>query len=148
MEKPFVLVADDNEATCTLMTALLRAEYEVDIATDGGEAIEKLKHRSYAAILLDLRMPVIDGYGVLDHLRTERPDLLQHVLIVTAALSAPELKRLDGYAVCGVIPKPFEVDSLFTAVRQCAGDHLSQFTRGPLISGGMLLLIAEVLRRV
>lgn len=148
MEKPFVLVADDNEATCTLITALLRAEFTVDIATDGGEAIEKLKRRAYAAILLDLRMPVLDGYGVLDHLRDERPDLLQHVLIVTAALTPREMERLKPYAVCGVIAKPFEVDSLFNAVRQCAGDSSSQFTRGPLISGGMLILIAEMLRRV
>src|SRR6476659_559018 len=53
VEKPHVLLADDNEATCTLLTALLQREFEVAIATDGNEAIERLRTRRYAALLLD-----------------------------------------------------------------------------------------------
>jgi putative two-component system response regulator len=147
LEKPFVLLVDDNEATCTLITALLRSDFVVDLASDGGEAIEKLKCRQYAVILLDLLMPVVDGYGVLDYLRAEHPALLGRVLVVTAALGAREMQRVSTYNVCGVVAKPFEVDALFHAVRQCAGDTDTPM-RGPLISGGMLLLLAEVLKRV
>lgn len=147
MEKPFVLLADDNEATCTLITALLRSDFVVEVVTDGGAAIEKLKCRQYAVILLDLLMPVVDGYAVLEYLRAERPDLLARVLVVTAALGAREMQRVSGYNVCGVVAKPFEVDALFYAVRQCAGETDTP-VRGPLISGGMLILIAEVLKRV
>ena len=148
MEKPFVLLADDNEATSTLITALLQSDFVVEVASDGNEAIEKLKHRRYAVILLDLLMPVFDGYAVLEFLRTERPELLSRVLVVTAALGAREMQRLSSYKVCGVIAKPFEVDTLFNAVRECAGESEEPPIRGPLISGGMLLLLAEVLRRV
>jgi len=147
VEKPRVLLADDNEATCTLIRALLQREFDVEVAIDGSEAIEKLKSREYAAILLDLLMPVVDGYGVLDYLRAERPELLQRVLIVTAALSAREMQRVRGYDVCGVIGKPFEVEHLFSAVQQCAADRGQQSMKGPLVTSGMILLLAEMIVR-
>ena len=149
MEKPFVLLADDNDATCTLITALLQADFVVDVASDGGEAIEKLKSRQYAVILLDLLMPVIDGYAVLDFLKEQRPDLLRRVIIVTASISSRYVQRVKEYDVFGVIPKPFEVDVLHTAVHQAAG-HAGDAPpiRGPLLSSGMILLLGELLKRV
>jgi two-component system sensor histidine kinase/response regulator len=146
VDKPFVLLADDNEATCTLIQALLQSEFAVDIASDGHEAIEKLKSRQYAAILLDLLMPIVDGYAVLDHLSAEQPDLLRRVIVVTASLSTREMQRLRSYAVRAVVPKPFEVEVLQNTVRQCAGLGGEPFLRTPLISGGMLLLLADLLR--
>ena len=146
MEKPFVLLADDNEATCTLIQALLQNEFVVDIASDGHEAIEKMKSRQYAAILLDLLMPGVDGYAVLDHLVAERPDLLRRVLVVTASLATREMQRLRAYTVCGVLAKPFELDALQNAVRQCAGTGGEPFLGTPLFSGSMLLLLADLLR--
>lgn len=148
VEKPLVLLADDNEATCTLITALLHRDFEVDVASDGHEAIEKLKRRQYAAILLDLLMPIVDGYGVLDHLQRNNPDMLSRVIVVTASVSPRQMSRVQGYATFGVIAKPFEVDAFQAAVRQCAGLEPHPGTRGPLLSGGMLLLIADLLRRV
>jgi two-component system, response regulator, stage 0 sporulation protein A len=87
VEKPSVLLADDNEATCTLIRALLQSEFSIDIVGDGAEAIRRLRGRHYSAILLDLRMPLVDGYGVLDHLTSERPELLPRVVVVTAAIT-------------------------------------------------------------
>jgi CheY-like chemotaxis protein len=148
LDKPFVLLADDNEATCTLITALLQNDFIVDVARDGREALERLKTRQYSAILLDLLMPVVDGYAVLDFLRAERPDLLQRVLVVTASLGAREMQRLSDYPVRQIIAKPFEVDELLNAVRECAGLTGPPNLRGSLMSGGMFLLLAEVLKRV
>ena len=148
VEKPFVLLADDNNATVTLITALLQADFVVDVATDGSEAIEKLKSRQYAAILLDLLMPLVDGYAVLDFLKENRPDLLRRVLVVTASLSSREMQRVKQYDVFGVIAKPFEVDALQSAVRHAAGEGDGPLLRGPLISSGMILLLGELLKRV
>ena len=148
MDKPFVLLADDNEATCTLIMALLQADFVVHVASDGGEAIERLKTTQYSAILVDLLMPVVDGYAVLDFLSAERPDLLPQVIVVTAALGAREMQRVNGYDVCRVIPKPFEVDALYNAVRECAGMTGLPHFGGSILSGGVLLLLAEVLKRV
>jgi CheY-like chemotaxis protein len=148
VEKPFVLLVDDNEATCTLITALLQADFVVDVANDGGEAIEKLKNRQYAAILLDLLMPLVDGYAVLDHLTEHRPDLLRRVIVVTASLSSRQIQRVRQYDIFGLIAKPFEVDALQAAVHQAAGDKEGSLIRGPLLSSGVILLLGELLKRV
>ena len=148
MEKPLVLIADDNEATCTLITALLRSEFHVEIAHDGGEAIQKLKSRQYAAVLLDLLMPVTDGYAVLDFLRAERPELFSRVLVLTASIGTRQMERVAEYPIRRVIAKPFEVDALVNAVRECAGTAGPGFFRGPgVLSSGVLWLLAEVVSR-
>lgn len=147
MEKPFVLIVDDNEATCTLVTAVLQSEFAVETAGDGAEAIEKLKSRQYAAVLLDLLMPVADGYAVLDFLSAERPEFLSRVMILTASLGVRQMERLRAYPVRRVISKPFEVDALFNAVRDCAGTAGPGSLRGQLLSSGMLFLLAEVVLR-
>ncbi|HEX2834877.1 MAG TPA: response regulator [Thermoanaerobaculia bacterium] len=149
VEKPLVLLADDNEATCTLITALLQNEFSVEIASNGNEAIEKLKARKFAAVLLDLLMPIADGYAVLDFLSSERPDVLPRVLVVTASLSAAQMQRVRTYRIKGVVAKPFEVDALYGAVRDCANQDSSHSMRGPLLASGMILMLAaELVKRV
>lgn len=146
-EKLYVLLVDDNEATCTLVTALLQREFVVETAGDGVEAIERLRTRSYAAIILDLRMPVMDGFGVLEYLRANKPEVLRSVLILTAALSEREISRVRQYDVCGIVAKPFDVDTLLAAVKQCAGDDSGLPFGRFFLSNGMILLLAEVLRQ-
>lgn len=147
-EKPAILLVDDNEATRTLMIALLQREFHIEIATDGGEAIEKLRTNQYASILLDLRMPQQDGFGVLDFLRANSPDRLKTVLVVTALLTRNEIDRAKAFGICGIITKPFDVEDLVGAVRHCVGE-----TDGGKLgnvfctSTPMILLIADLLRQ-
>jgi CheY-like chemotaxis protein len=145
MSKPFVLIVDDNDATCTLVSAILHRDFLVDVAGDGAEAVEKLKTKDYSAILLDIRMPVLDGYGVLEFITANRPELLPNTLVVTAALSPRELERVHAFNVCGVIAKPFEVETLLSAVRQCTGTEAT-FGGVRFFSSGVILLLAEVVR--
>ncbi|HEV2720671.1 MAG TPA: response regulator [Thermoanaerobaculia bacterium] len=143
IEKPYILLVDDNEATCALMTALLQREFAIEIAGDGYAAIEQLKTRKYDAILLDLRMPQLDGFGVLDYLKEHSPETLKHVVIVSAALHDREVERLRNYDVFGVIRKPFEVELLLDAVKTCAGTTGGGF--GKMLP--MILLVADLLRQ-
>lgn len=145
-EKPFVLLVDDNEATCTLVTAILQRDFVVEIATDGREAVDKLRTGNYGAVLLDLRMPQLDGFGVLDFVKANRPDLLPRVLVLTAALSKPEMDRVKEFAICGVISKPFDVEALLAAVKTCVGTGGSAL--GTVFSSSVLLLLADLLRQV
>jgi CheY-like chemotaxis protein len=147
-EKPLVLLVDDNEATCTLVTALLQREFAVESALDGQEALDRLRTKRYAAILLDLRMPQPDGYAILDFLATNRPEAMKNVIVVSAALSPREMERLRHYDVCGIIPKPFEIEGLLQAVKDCTNvNDTPVMGPGNLISGSMILLLSEWLLR-
>jgi len=148
VERPAVLVVDDNEATCTLITAILQHDFRVEIATDGMDAIEKIKTTHYAAILLDLRMPHYDGFSVLEFLKANRANVLRTVLVVTAVILSRETDRAKSYGICGVITKPFEVDTLLEAVKRCAGDVDNGIrATGVFAAAPTLLLIADLLSR-
>jgi CheY-like chemotaxis protein len=144
MSKPIVLIVDDNDATCTLVSAILHRDFLIDVANDGSEAVEKMKTKDYAAIVLDIRMPQLDGYGVLQFLADDRPALLRSTLVLTASLTPRELDRVRAFPICGIIAKPFEVETLLAAVRQCAGLDGSFGVR--FFSSGVILLLAEVIR--
>jgi CheY-like chemotaxis protein len=146
-DKPSVLLVEDNEATCTLITALLQRDFQIEVAADGLEAVEKLRTNQYAAVLLDLRMPQHDGFEVLDFLQANNPQMLPHVLVVTAMLSKREIDRARSYAICGIVTKPFDVDTLLAAVRQCAGATDDRGKLGGVFCTPMILLIADLLRQ-
>lgn len=147
-ERPAVLLVDDNEATSTLVTAILQRDFRTEIAGDGMEAIERLRTNQYAAILLDLRMPQYDGFTVLEFLKTNQPKVLPTVLVVTALLGKRETERARSYGICDIIAKPFEVETLLEAVRRCVGQPLDGGTLGRsfFCSSPVILLIADLLK--
>jgi DNA-binding response OmpR family regulator len=106
-----VLVVDDEPAIRALVAKIVeRAGHPVDTARDGAEAIEKLDQTDYAVIVLDLMMPNIDGYGLIQHLR-ERKGAKPAVIVVSAGDSAA-LRQLDGAMVHSILRKPFDIDVL------------------------------------
>ncbi|HEY8133867.1 MAG TPA: response regulator [Thermoanaerobaculia bacterium] len=147
-EKPSALLVDDNEATCTLITALLQRDFVVETASNGLEAIEKLRTNQYVVVLLDLRMPQYDGFSVLDFLKANNPEMLKSVLVVTAMLKTHEIERANSYGICGIITKPFDVDVLLGEVKKCVGD-MDRGTLGNVFctSTPMILFIADLLRQ-
>jgi len=147
MDKPYVLIIDDNEATCTLIAAVLRHDFAVESVGDATDAIEKLRTNTYSVILLDLRMPNVDGFAVLDHLKATKPDMLARVLVVTALLRAEEMERARAYGICGIVSKPFEIEPLLEAVKQCAGIDGGRLTNVFCSSTPMILLLADLLRQ-
>ena len=114
-----VLVADDDQSIRQLLGTIMRREgLPADLASDGMEAVELLKQREYSVILLDLMMPRLDGFGVIEHLRTNRP---QHkpVILVISAYADQKYKDVDSEIVAGVLRKPFEVADLGNLVTLC-----------------------------
>ena len=146
VEKPFVLLIDDNEETCALITAVLRRDFAVEVAADGHDAIERLRTKRYDVIMLDLRMPQPDGFAVLEFLQQHDKRRLRSVLVVTAALTAPEIARARAYDICGVIGKPFDVDALLDAVKQCAASSGDGRPIGNVLSTGVILFLADLIR--
>jgi CheY-like chemotaxis protein len=112
------------------------------------DAIEKIKTTRFASILLDLRMPHYDGFTALDFLKANQPNVLRTVLVVTAVMTSRETERAKSYGICGLITKPFDVDTLLDAVKRCAGDvDNGMRTTGVFAAAPTLLLIADLLSR-
>lgn len=114
-----VLVVDDDAVTRELLLAALqRYALTIDVACDGREALALVKEHQYAVILLDLLMPVLDGFGVLDGLGPDgTPPPV--VLVITGA-DRGEIAKLNPRRVHGIIRKPFDRDELAAVVVACA----------------------------
>ena len=105
------MVVDDEPAIRALVTKIVeRAGYPVVSARDGAEAIEKLEGDEYAVVVLDLMMPNVDGYGLIEYIKSSsrrRP-----AIIVISAGDTAALRRLDGAVVHSILRKPFDIDVL------------------------------------
>jgi CheY-like chemotaxis protein len=130
--EPRILIADDDTSIRQLLTTIVRRErLIVDAASDGEDAIHKLQEHEYSVILLDLMMPHVDGFGVIDYLR-EHPQKTKPVVLVITAYADQKFKRVDPDVVAGVIRKPFEVAELGSLVRLCTmalDDHVANLGR-------------------
>lgn len=104
--KAKLLVVDDNPDTCALLAEQLEAWYDVIIAGDGDEALERLsKHgSSVSAVLLDLNMPRMDGFGFLEQVRRSHPEL--PIIIHSADASLANILRAQSLQVDGFLIKP------------------------------------------
>ena len=133
-QPPRILVADDDQAIRQLITTIMRRErLHVDAAVDGAEAIELLEQNDYAVILLDLMMPRVDGFGVIEHIRQNPPSFKPVVLVITA-YADQKFKQVDPGVVSGVIRKPFEVADIGAIVRLCATGYDEALTEKLLLS--------------
>ena len=113
-----VLVVDDNAEIRGLLTSLLgRRNMMVDQASDGREALELLKKNKYTVVLLDLMMPNVSGFEVLDAI--ERSKVQPVVLVVTGA-DREQLGELDSQRIHGIVRKPFDPEDLGDVVVECA----------------------------
>ncbi len=116
-----VLVAEDGKSMAGVVVSLLRRNgYEVDVAADGEEALRLLAHRrDYAALVVDLMMPNIDGAGVIAELEAIAPQLLQRTILITGHPDSEMATRVASRCR-RLLPKPFGLRVLLDAVRECA----------------------------
>jgi DNA-binding response OmpR family regulator len=118
MQRASVLVVEDDPNTCaTVRDALLRAGFRVDTATDGRHALAKLlDDEQPSVIVLDIRMPVMDGRQFLTIVRAYHRLAAIPVLVLSAADLAPGLSE----SVEMVMRKPFRPDELVANVEALA----------------------------
>ena len=112
-----VLVVDDEENIRHVLQLLLRrAGYEVDTASDGVEALQALRDSPYDVVLLDLRMPRLDGLSFLDEVQQT-----QHgaTIIVMSAYGSPETAiQAMKKGAYDYLNKPFESDEVLLTLRK------------------------------
>lgn len=115
-----LLVVDDDPDMCQLLKTVLEAyHFTVDIATNGQEALERVKAAVPDGIFLDLRMPVMDGLTALDVLRREYPEVT--VIVITASRTGDIARHVRGRGAQGCLLKPFAPHELRATLRDAFG---------------------------
>jgi len=109
-------VVDDEEVVRrSCLRVLGEAGYEVDTADDGAEALRRVKKKTYDLIILDVMMPEIDGFTVLQSIRSDRPDA--KFIIITGMNQVEMSIRAAEFGAAAYIGKPFGPDELLAKVK-------------------------------
>jgi two-component system, chemotaxis family, chemotaxis protein CheY len=119
---PEILVVEDDEAIRGLVSEVLREDgYEVSEAANGAEALDYVNHHRPDLIVLDLMMPVMDGWAFVERCR-RNPDCSEVPIVVTSAShDLPKTaERLRSYGVRTCLAKPFDLDGLLALVERYA----------------------------
>lgn len=113
---PRVLVVEDESDLVWLMRYNLEREgYETFVAPNGQAALELVREQRPGLLLLDIMMPLVDGWSVLEDLNAsgERPK----VIVVTAKTSSGDRARAEKLGVDAFVTKPFDMDELLALIR-------------------------------
>lgn len=117
-EKVVLVVEDDDDLRHTIQWVLEDEGLVVETVRDGREALASAIIRKPSLVLLDMGLPIIDGYGVAAGLHQVYGDTIA-ILTITADGRAAEKARSIG--AIGYVSKPFELDTLVNAVRGALG---------------------------
>ena len=115
MSLPRILVADDEEGIRESLQLILGEDYELVFTADGQETLAKLTQERFDLVLLDIKMPKLDGLEVMKRLK-EQPVSVP-VLILTAYQSVELAKEAVKLGALDYLPKPFEREQILDAVR-------------------------------
>jgi two-component system CheB/CheR fusion protein len=118
LERPKVLLVDDNADSIEVLSALLEnAQIDVTAARNGAEALDQATKLLPDAIVLDLGLPDVDGYAVLEHLK--QLDSLRHTrfIALTGRSSREELARMQDAGFDHQLVKPPDFKQLIELIK-------------------------------
>jgi CheY-like chemotaxis protein len=119
--RPRVLVVDDDDAVCELLRQALTDEgYAVATVPHGAAALELVRHHQPAVILVDLRMPIMDGWAFVDQYR-RIADPPASIVLLSALKDIEQNAKWLGAA--GFIAKPFEISEVVSVVGRCVSER-------------------------
>ena len=121
MARTRILIADDEEGIRESLNLILGDEYDVTFAQDGEETLAKLTSQSFALVLLDVKMPKLDGLEVLRRLKNTGVE--SAVVVLTAYQSVELAREAVKLGALDYLPKPFEREQVLGAVRGVLAKH-------------------------
>ncbi|HLF99768.1 MAG TPA: response regulator transcription factor [Acidimicrobiia bacterium] len=134
-----VLIVDDEPDILLMMRVNLEGEgFDTVLAADGETAVERVRNEAPAVVLLDVMMPVLDGWGVLEVLAN---DEVRPAIIVVSAKAAPaDLARAYQLGAADYVTKPFSIEHLVSVIRDVLGrseDEMEQRRQAALSELGV-----------
>ena len=112
-ENQSILIVDDEEIIRDFLSEVLEG-YDISMACDGDEAIEKLKKRPFDLIITDLRMPKVPGEEVVKAARELHPNA--KVIVISGYSSLYTVSQSVSHGACAFLSKPFSIKELMQTV--------------------------------
>ncbi|NRP10602.1 MULTISPECIES: response regulator [unclassified Marinobacterium] len=112
-----ILVAEDNEINQQVISEHLRQRgAEVTLVGDGKQAIDALTRSDYDLILMDIEMPVLDGFEATERIKAEPGWKNIPIIPVSAGVTASQKERATSVGMQGFVGKPYKIDELLRAI--------------------------------
>lgn len=121
MKSRVLIVEDEPNIMESLSFILQRADFDVDTAPDGTDALRQLRRRTYAAVILDLMLPGISGLDVLRSVRADKMLETLPVIVLSAKGQAADRKAAEATGATLFITKPFSNSEVVDRVRELTG---------------------------
>ena len=145
LHRRILVVDDDAEIRRILVTALRLRSLDIDEAGDGRSAIDLLRDNRYSVVLLDIMMPGVDGFAVLDAINHQ-----EHapVVLVVSGAGKHVLDRVDTSKIHGIVKKPFDPLEIADVVSACAEirsrSAFETMAYATIISGAPLIALLKL----
>ncbi len=117
MKRPRILIADDEEGIRESLNLILGEDYDLAFAKDGEETLAMLGAEPFELVLLDIKMPKLDGLQVLRRLKSNGASSATPIMVLTAYQSVELAKEAIKLGALDYLPKPFEREQIVNAVR-------------------------------
>ena len=113
-----ILIVDDNALNLELVTQLLEDDYEIATATNGQEALDAVAAFEPALVLMDLSMPVMDGWEATRRLRADPNNVGLKILALSAHAIPSEVERAMTVGCDAFVTKPIDDDLLLKRIEE------------------------------
>ncbi len=135
MSKGQILVVDDEFGIRTLLSEVLNiAGYQVTSAADGLDALNQIRKNKFDLILLDVNLPKVDGFAILEKIRASAPT--QPIIMISARTEKDDVTHGLRLGADDYIRKPFSVEELVLRVenrlRRTSNSEVENFICGPI----------------
>lgn len=115
-----VLIVDDEPDLLLMLRVSLEAVgFETGLAADGDEALRRIRAEHFDVVLLDMMMPVLDGWAVLGALKND--PTAPPIIVVTAKTAQATKDEAFALGASDFVSKPFDLENLVSRIRQVVG---------------------------
>jgi DNA-binding NtrC family response regulator len=114
-----LLVDDEEDFASTLAERLVLRGLQAEVATSGTDALRHVREDDFSVLILDVKMPGIDGLGLMAEIKRKRPDLPVILLTGHGSVANAETGMKEG--AFDYLMKPIDIDELIEKVRNAVG---------------------------
>lgn len=125
MSKLKILIVDDSQLNREILSCMLEDKYDICEAENGKQAVEILErcHKDFKLVLLDLIMPVMDGYQVLAVMKEKQWLDMLPVICISSETSEDSIRRVYGLGASDYFTRPFDAMTVFHRVESTIALH-------------------------